>query len=254
MIKKVSLHQFSVHNLALSARLAAFGHQVELHDCLPEQNTVRQPTPTTPLTIPAAWRDLFFKTGANFDDLVVIEPVKAIIAGDLELPPVGQSAWVREIESQVSAEAAKQAENLLTVGGHIWQREYREIYLNEHSAARIAYNQTWRQVLAEVVTDEVLHRALNNLIDAATDTSDLRAITQPYLLATFGGWTRGKPDARDVLVNHVQELGVLLRPACDQTNCAYHPLTEFAWGNGWHFELMVAERTARILHADTANN
>ena len=108
--------------LAVAARLAVKGHAVTVYESTDEVVTIDQV-----LTLPAAYRDFFLKTGSALEDnLALVELNQAVQipikdADSLNIPGSGQGRTLTQIAQKLGDESANQWRNYLQHIGELWQ-------------------------------------------------------------------------------------------------------------------------------------
>ena len=109
--------------LAVGARLAVKGHEVHIYEASGSAVTIPQV-----LTLPAAYRDLFIKTGSQLEDVLELnEPDFAFefqtkSSGIIQIPASGVGRVLIEIEKVLGKDAANQWRNFISIYGQIWQQ------------------------------------------------------------------------------------------------------------------------------------
>lgn len=109
--------------LAVGARLAVKGHEVHVYEASGSAVTIPQV-----LTLPAAYRDLFIKTGGQLEEVLELsEPNFAFefqtkSSGTIQIPASGVGRVLTEIEKVLGKDAANQWRNFTAVFGQIWQK------------------------------------------------------------------------------------------------------------------------------------
>lgn len=108
--------------LAVAARLAVKGHAVTVYESSDEVVTLDQV-----LTLPAAYRDFFLKTGSALEDnLALVELNQAVQipikdADSLNIPGSGQGRTLTQIAQKLGDESANQWRKYLQHTGELWQ-------------------------------------------------------------------------------------------------------------------------------------
>lgn len=109
--------------LAVGARLAVKGHDVHIYEASGNAVTIPQV-----LTLPAAYRDLFIKTGNQLEDVLELnEPNFAFEfrtnnSGIIQIPASGVGRVLTNIEQIIGKDAANQWRNFTAIFGQIWQQ------------------------------------------------------------------------------------------------------------------------------------
>lgn len=109
--------------LAVAARLAVKGHDVHIYEASGSTVTIPQV-----LTLPAAYRDLFIKTGSQLEDVLELdEPSFAFefqtkTSGIIQIPASGVGRVLTKIEQTLGKDAANQWRNFTSIFGQIWQQ------------------------------------------------------------------------------------------------------------------------------------
>lgn len=109
--------------LAFGARLAVKGHDVHIYEASDSAVTIPQV-----LTLLAAYRDLFIKTGSQLEEVLELnEPNFAFefqtkSSGIIQISSSGVGRVLTEIEKVLGKDAANQWRNFTAVFGQIWQQ------------------------------------------------------------------------------------------------------------------------------------
>lgn len=109
--------------LAAAARLAVKGHVVHIYEASANAVTIPQV-----LTLPAAYRDLFIKTGSQLEDILELsEPNFAFefqtkTSGIIQIPASGVGRVLTSIEQILGKDASNQWRNFTSIFGQIWQK------------------------------------------------------------------------------------------------------------------------------------
>jgi phytoene dehydrogenase-like protein len=118
--------------LAVGARLAVKGHDVHIYEASSSAVTIPQV-----LTLPAAFRDLFIKTGGQLEEVLELkEPNFAFefqtkSSGIIQVPASGVGRVLSEIEKVIDKDAANQWRNFTAVFGQIWQKSRSKLIESE---------------------------------------------------------------------------------------------------------------------------
>lgn len=118
--------------LSVGARLAVKGHDVHIYEESGSTVTIPQV-----LTLPAAYRDLFIKTGSQLED--VLELVELSFAfefqtktsGIIQIPASGVGRVLTKIEDILGKDAANQWRNFTAIFGQIWQQSRSKLIESE---------------------------------------------------------------------------------------------------------------------------
>lgn len=121
--------------LAVAARLAVKGHEVHVYESSSSAVTIPQV-----LTLPAAYRDLFIKTGSQLEDVIDLrEPSFAFefqtnSSGTIQIPASGVGRVLSEIEKALGKDVANQWRNFTSIYGQIWQQSRSKLIETESEA------------------------------------------------------------------------------------------------------------------------
>jgi hypothetical protein len=109
--------------LAVGARLAVKGHEVHVYEASGSAVTIPQV-----LTLPAAYRDLFIKTGSQLEEVLDLNESNFAFefqtnsSGIIQIPASGVGRVLTEIEKVLGKDAANQWRKFTSVFGQIWQQ------------------------------------------------------------------------------------------------------------------------------------
>ena len=235
--------------LAVSARLAAQGHQVTICEQAEqvggklgrfERDGFVFDTGPSLLTLPAVYRDLFIKTGNRLEDHVNLVPVDPVChyrfadGTELELPNASRAGVTQALNDALGGDAGHQWATLMDRAALIWDAT-RETFLESPlDGARSLVRESRRgrdlMTIAPWLSLRGLGRRhlkdprLITLLDRyATYTgSDPRRApaalaTVPFVEQTFGAWyvEGGLRRLGDALLQRVIDLGVTVRTNAD---------------------------------------
>ena len=119
--------------LAVSARLAVKGHDVQIYEAGSSAVTIPQV-----LTLPAAYRDLFIKTGGQLEEVLELaEPefafeFKTESHGTIQIPASGIGRVLTQIEKTLGKAAANQWRDYTVLLGQIWQQSRTKLIETEN--------------------------------------------------------------------------------------------------------------------------
>ncbi|MGJ6981032.1 hypothetical protein ACSDQ9_10985 [Aestuariimicrobium soli] len=219
----VRVHGTSLVGLSVAARLARWGHVVELVDT-PGQPAPGAEPPIT--TLPAAWRDLFTKTGQpmagvlNAAHLELVEappPTHRFFDGTEVVLPTDRGAQIRALEPLVGRSQAQSWARLLDRADTLWQglrRHGTERPFDPNADLRDLLPRTTMGELATELRDPRLVMLWNSMaIRAGAEHSEVTGDSRaPALLSSrwsveriFGRWHLIDTDTR-----HVQPLSRLV--------------------------------------------
>jgi phytoene desaturase len=235
--------------LAVSARLAAGGHDVTVCERAPSvggqvahyaRDGFCFDTGPHLLTLPAVYRDLFLKTGAALEDsveLVAVDPVRRYQFADgtrLDLPNASRGRTTTAFDAAFGAGAGDQWAALMDRGGQVWDAtrgpflespvEGARTLLRESRRVRdlraVAPWQTLRGLGRRYLKDPRLRMLLDRYA-TYTGSDPRRApaalVTIPYVEQTFGCWyvRGGLHRLAEALHERVLERGVVVRTDAD---------------------------------------
>jgi phytoene desaturase len=235
--------------LAVSARLAAGGHEVTI--C--EQSTSVGGTLATfsrggftfdtgphLLTLPAVYRDLFLKTGSALEDsveLVAVDPVRRYRFADgtvLDLPNASRGRTTEAFDSAFGTGSGGQWASLMDRGGQVWDATRGPFLESPVAGARtllresrrvrdlraVAPWQTLRGLGRRYLSDPRARMLLDRYA-TYTGSDPRRApaalVPVPYVEQTFGSWyvRGGLLVLGQALADRVLERGVRVRTGAD---------------------------------------
>ena len=231
-----------VAGLASAVWLADFGHDVtvvERQDHPGGQLTMPVPTPMT-LTLPAALRDLFGKTGRRLDrefTLIPADPAVRYVTsrGAVTFPHASRSGTLAALNDAFGHETADQWGRLMRIAGDIWQilrPTFVERAATPHTIASLALGTRSRRTAFATLAD-VFHRAnvtdptVREIIAAHAyavgvdpERGPAAVVTRPYLEQTFGLWRIDGGPVRliDALVRRATERGALISTGVTATH------------------------------------
>jgi len=237
--------------LAVAARLAVKGHQVQVLEQAPtfggklagytRDGFVFDTGPSL-FTLPAVYRDLFLKTGGPLEEAVDLQPVEPAFAyhwadgAHAVLPGVNPARCADALGDALGGRAAEQWRALIARGSAMWQVT-REPFLQSPLAgwktllglarspadiATVAPFTTLRALGRSTFTDPRLVTLLDRYATySGSDPRQAPAVlaTIPYMEQTFGAWHIGGGLARlaDALVQRCLDRGVSLQASTEVT-------------------------------------
>lgn len=237
--------------LAVAARLAVKGHQVQVLEQAPTfggklagyaQDGFVFDTGPSLFTLPAVYRDLFLKTGGPLEEAVDLQPVEPAFAyhwadgAHAVLPGVNPARCADALGDALGGRAAEQWRALIARGSAMWQVT-REPFLQSPLAgwktllglarspadiATVAPFTTLRALGRTTFTDPRLVTLLDRYATySGSDPRQAPAVlaTIPYMEQTFGAWHIGGGLARlaDALVQRCLDRGVGLQAGTEVT-------------------------------------
>jgi glycine/D-amino acid oxidase-like deaminating enzyme len=219
-----------VAGMASAARLQGAGHQVTViesgttyggsHQTV-ERDGFRVATADTTLTLPAAFADLFAKTGKPLEDVVALKQsdvgyhIRFAGGAEFELPPAGVGAWAESLRTTFGDDAGSQWRGLMSHAATTWSG-VRPSHTNERRSAKLSFLKR-QESLRQLTTRFELSASLRQIVEwfAIRDGLDPRKTShhvsvQPYLEQTFGNHTvdGGIRTLVDALYKRCESLGV----------------------------------------------
>jgi phytoene desaturase len=274
--------------LAVSARLAAQGHEVTICERADAvggklgwyaRDGFGFDTGPHLLTLPAVYRDLFLTTGAALEEsveLVPVDPVRRYRFTDgtvLDLPNVSRGRTTVALDAAFGRGSGEQWAALMDRGGQVWDAtrgtflespvEGARTLLRESRRVRdlrtVAPWQTLRGLGRRYLRDPRLRMLLDRYA-TYTGSDPRRApaalVTVPYVEQTFGSWyvTGGLHRLADALHQRVLDQGVTVRTGAE----VVHVLTvagratgvELADGQSLPADVVVSDADAAHLYRD----
>ena len=214
----ISILGSHIGGLAAAARLRVKGHTVTIHDDSP-QVAPQLATMPNRLTLPAALRDLFLKTGSGIDELVTLRECdiayRARISYDtgFDLPGFGVSATTQAIEQSLGKAAAREWNSSMRRAAQEWMLLHKQVenYRGYVDVLTKMSSQSWWKR----PTQGLRHEQLITIRDASpfhTEAPVLRNL-MPYIAATFGVYS---------IEGGLPRLGHVLRERCENLGVEFH--------------------------------
>lgn len=213
--------------LACAARLAVKGHEVTVLERSKTAVTIPEP-----ITLPAAYRDLFIKTGKELETVLELPEAEHGIElklGDdqlLEIPASGVGRALTQIENKLGLDAATQWKNYLSELGQLWSIA-RATLIESESTGNLelikkqgVLNLIRFSSLHKLIKKKLAHPDLKRLanryreLSFADDQSDLALLgISAYTQQTFGVYepAGGFSALTNELVNRCLTLGVQIK-------------------------------------------
>jgi phytoene desaturase len=277
-----------VGGLAVSARLAAQGHDVTV--C--EQSAAVGgklgwftrdgfgfDTGPHLLTLPAVYRDLFLKTGQALEesvDLVPVDPVRRYRFADgtvLDLPNVSRGRTTAALDAAFGTGAGEQWAALMDRGGQVWDATRGTFLESPVDGARTLLRESrrvrdlravapWQTLrgLGRRYLDDPRSRMLLDRYATYTGSDPRRApaalVTVPYVEQTFGSWyvRGGLHRLADALHQRVLDLRVSVRTDADVvrviTDGGHAAGVELSDGERLPADVVVSDADAAHLYRD----
>ena len=208
--------------LAAAARLKVKGHQVTVFE-----NSESAITPSAPLTLPAAYRDFFLKTGSALENQLNLVEVNSAIelplgnGQTLTIPGSGLGRTLSEIDKRLGSVAAEQWRNYVQKLSELWiatRKDLVESQMNKSLRRTIGWKNYWQfrnyqnliqqyLLIPELVSLAGIYRNL-----CATDPQTTVGVLalNSYVQQIFGVYEPegGSSQLTDALVTRCSELGV----------------------------------------------
>ena len=223
-MKKVIVIGAGHGGLATAARLKVKGFEVTVFEESSAVVTIDQD-----LTLLAAYRDLFLKTGTEIDEIVELTEVPTALSlklssgQTLQIPGSGIGRTIAEIENKLGKESAKQWQDYLLELSNLWQKS-RSLLLDK---PQVTFSEVLRAVgirswLQSISFRRLTKRHLKNPVlvelaekyrqqTVATKDSNIGLIAlNSYLKSVFGVYqvTGGLIELSQALFERCKKLGV----------------------------------------------
>ena len=274
--------------MAVSARLAAQGHQVTICEQAEqvggklgrfERDGFRFDTGPSLLTLPAIYRDLFLKTGSRLEDHITLVPVDPVChyrfadGTELELPNASRAGVTQSLNAALGGDAGQQWAALMDRAALIWDATRESFLESPLDGARSLIRESRRGRDLMTIAPWLSLRGLGNrylkdprlitLLDRyATYTgSDPRRApaalaTVPFVEQAFGAWyvEGGLRRLGDALLQRVIDVGVTVRTSADVARVEIEGRTAcgvtLVGGERLDADIVVANADAAHLYGD----
>lgn len=232
--------------MAVAARLAKLGHQVTVCERNPqaggaihalERDGFRWDAGPASMTLPAAVRDLFRKTGRPLEryvDLRLRSPARRHVFADgssVDLPTGTRDQQIDALDAGLGASLGQQWAHFVDAQASVWEVLRREVLdrpdggerLSDQKVARaLNARTTLARLLKKSVRDERLRlMAAHHVMISGPDLRDVPsyAAVHSYVERSFGVWgaAGGMAALAAALVTRLAERGVEVRYSCAAT-------------------------------------
>ena len=212
----ISIYGASVGGMSAAARLAVKGHDVHIYEHSNAAGSELLDLPNR-ITLPAALRDLFLKTGAPLEDSVTL--VESEIAYDallsngsiFQMPGFGVTSTTRAIAAALGDHAARQWSDHIKQAARTWEGLHKHVenYPEYMAALQRAAKSSWLTKRKQTLRNPDLI-AIRNASPFYT-TSPVLVNLMPYIAATFGVYevAGGLTNIATALQQRCESLGVV---------------------------------------------